>query len=167
MAKSDVKQRPAYEIRLGRIKAAVWENETQNGVRHNVTISRLYKDGDRWKDSTSFGREDLPLVAKVADMAHKLGVRSSLKTREGAYVPSLGLGAMGVSPLDMASAYATIAAGGIYSRPMAITKVVLPDGKTEQNESKNGTATWIKAVTHSFDCVTDQHYIVTEMKPAK
>ena len=28
--------------------------------------------------------------------------------------------------LDMASAYATIAAGGIYSRPMAITKVVAP-----------------------------------------
>jgi penicillin-binding protein 1A len=68
----------------------------------------------------------------VADMAHKLGVRSSLKTREGAYVPSLGLGAMGVSPLDMASAYATIAAGGIYSRPMAIKKVVLPDGKTDE-----------------------------------
>jgi hypothetical protein len=55
---------------LGHIKAAVWKNETENGVRHNVTISRLYKDGDRWKDSTSFDREDLPLVAKVADMAH-------------------------------------------------------------------------------------------------
>jgi penicillin-binding protein 1A len=69
----------------------------------------------------------------VAEMAHKLGVRSSLKTREGAYVPSLGLGAMGVSPLDMASAYATFAAGGMYSRPMAITKVVLPDGKVDES----------------------------------
>ena len=69
----------------------------------------------------------------VADMAHKLGVRASLRTREGAYVPSLGLGAMGVSPLDMASGYATIAAGGMYSRPMAITKVVLPDGKVDES----------------------------------
>jgi penicillin-binding protein 1A len=68
----------------------------------------------------------------VADMAHKLGVKASLKTREGAYVPSLGLGAMGVSPLDMASAYATIAAGGMYSRPTAIKKVVLPDGKVDE-----------------------------------
>ena len=68
----------------------------------------------------------------AADMAHKLGVKASLKTREGAYVPSLGLGAMGVSPLDMASAYATIAAGGMYSRPTAITKVVLPDGKVDE-----------------------------------
>ena len=60
-------------------------------------------------------------------MAHRLGVVSSLKSKEGAYVPSLGLGSIGVSPLDMASAYATIAAGGIYSKPMAIRKVELPE----------------------------------------
>ena len=64
------KARPVHEIRLGRIKAAIWENETQNGSRHNVTLTRIYKDGDQWKDSTSFGRDDLPLVAKVVDRAH-------------------------------------------------------------------------------------------------
>ena len=62
--------RPVHEVRLGRIKAAIWENDTQNGTRHNVTVSRLYKDGKAWKDSTSFGRDDLPLVAKVVDQAH-------------------------------------------------------------------------------------------------
>jgi penicillin-binding protein 1A len=31
----------------------------------------------------------------------------------------------------MASAYATLAAGGIYSKPMAITRVVLPNGKAD------------------------------------
>lgn len=67
---SDQKKRPVHEIRLGRIKAAIWENDTQNGTRHNVTLSRLYKDGDQWKDTTSFGRDDLPLVAKVSDQAH-------------------------------------------------------------------------------------------------
>ena len=61
---------PVHEVRMGRIRAAIWENETQNGTRHNVTISRLYKDGDDWKDSTSFGRDDLPLVEKVAALAH-------------------------------------------------------------------------------------------------
>ena len=61
---------PVHEVRLGRIKAAVWENTTENGVRHNVTICRLYKDGTQWKDSASFGRDDLPLVMKVADQAH-------------------------------------------------------------------------------------------------
>ena len=62
--------RPVHELRLGRIRAAIWENDTQNGTRHNVTLSRLYKDGDNWRDTTSFGRDDLPLLAKVADMAH-------------------------------------------------------------------------------------------------
>ena len=61
------KQKPVHEVRLGRIKAAIWENDTQNGTRHNVTFTRLYKDGEQWKDSTSFGRDDLPLLAKVAD----------------------------------------------------------------------------------------------------
>ena len=67
---NDAKQKPVHEIRMGRIKAAIWANETDNGTRHNVTITRLYKDGDEWKTSTSFGREELPLVAKIADMAH-------------------------------------------------------------------------------------------------
>ena len=35
-----------------------------------MQISRLYKDkADKWKDSSSFGREDLPLVGKVAYQA--------------------------------------------------------------------------------------------------
>ena len=67
---NDAKQKPVHELRMGRIKAAIWANETDNGTRHNVTITRLYKDGDEWKTSTSFGREELPLVAKIADMAH-------------------------------------------------------------------------------------------------
>lgn len=70
MEDSFMSKKPVHEVRLGRIKAAIWENETQNGTLHNVTLSRLYKDGDQWKDSTSFGRDDLPLVAKVADLCH-------------------------------------------------------------------------------------------------
>jgi penicillin-binding protein 1A len=80
-------------------------------------------------DNTVFARLTLDLgPERVAAMAHRLGVRSSLKTKEGAYVPSLGLGSIGVSPLDMASAYAKIAAGGILSETMAIRKVVLAVG---------------------------------------
>jgi hypothetical protein len=64
------KQKPAHEIRLGRVKATIWANETENGTRHNVTVSRIYKDGEDWKQTASFGRDDLPLVAKVVDLAH-------------------------------------------------------------------------------------------------
>ena len=70
MARQKKSQPPVHEIRMGRVRAAIWENETENGTRHNVTISRLYKDGDDWKDSTSFGRDDLPLLEKVAAQAH-------------------------------------------------------------------------------------------------
>ncbi len=73
------KVRPVHEVRMGRIKAAIWENDTQNGARHNVTISRLYRDGDQWKDSGSFGRDDLPLVAKVVDQAHNYQSRLSVE----------------------------------------------------------------------------------------
>lgn len=61
---------PIHEIRFGRVKICVWENDTANGVRHNFTVSRLYKDEEEWKESSSFGRDDLPLLCKVADMAH-------------------------------------------------------------------------------------------------
>jgi penicillin-binding protein 1A len=45
--------------------------------------------------------------------------------------PSLALGTGAVTPLDMASVYATLAAGGVYSRPVAIRRVVFPGGKVD------------------------------------
>jgi hypothetical protein len=62
--------RPVHEVKLGKIKAAIWLNETESGKRYNVTVGRLYRDGDSWKLADSFGREDLPLLIKVLDLAH-------------------------------------------------------------------------------------------------
>ena len=63
--------RPVHEIRLGLVKAVIWANQSDAGVRHQISVARLYrKDGDEWATSDSFGRDDLPLLAKVADMAH-------------------------------------------------------------------------------------------------
>jgi hypothetical protein len=65
------KQGPAHRIRLGRIRAAIWANETEDRrVWFNVSVSRRYMDGEQWKDTTTFGRDDLPVVAKVVDMAY-------------------------------------------------------------------------------------------------
>jgi penicillin-binding protein 1A len=63
---------------------------------------------------------------RVANMAHRLGIRSHLDV-----VPAMGLGADAISPLEEASAYTTIDAGGIYSKPMAITEVKLANGKVD------------------------------------
>jgi penicillin-binding protein 1A len=66
----------------------------------------------------------------VAQTAHELGITTDLSVH-GAFVPSMGLGAIAVSPLEMASAYATLAAQGVYSRPMAIRKVIFAGGKKD------------------------------------
>lgn len=64
------KRRPAHEIRLGGVKAAVWKNHSdKTGTWYSVTIARLYKQGNSWKSSDSFGPSELPLVSKVADQA--------------------------------------------------------------------------------------------------
>ena len=83
-------------------------------------------------DNTVYAQLTLDVTpAAVARMARKLGVRSRLDVN-GSYVPAIGLGAMEVSPLDMASAHATLAAGGIYSEPTAIRKVILPEGEDKR-----------------------------------
>jgi penicillin-binding protein 1A len=68
--------------------------------------------------------------ARVASLARRLGVRTPLQVR-GQYPPAMGLGSVAVSPLDMASAYATLAAGGIYTEPTAIRKVIRANGKPD------------------------------------
>lgn len=57
-------------VRIGSIKAALWPNQMEHGVRYGVTFSRVYRDGEKWKSTDSFGRDDLLLLAKVADRVH-------------------------------------------------------------------------------------------------
>jgi len=102
-------------------------------------------------DNTVFARLTLDVGPdNIAAMAYKLGVRTDLRTSDGAYVPSLGLGSRVVTPLDLASAYSTIAAGGVYSKPMAIRKVVLADGTVSKAgwgvpERKRVIPDWVAA----------------------
>ena len=62
---------PVHTIRMGLVKASIWKNETKAGLRHQVTIYRLFKNGDVWQESTRFGRDDLPLVSKVMELCHE------------------------------------------------------------------------------------------------
>lgn len=87
MSRGQTKARPVHEVRLGRVRAAIWANETQHGTRHNVTVSRIYKDGDDWRDSTSFGRDDLPLLAKVVDQCHSWIFASASSTNGNGDAP--------------------------------------------------------------------------------
>jgi hypothetical protein len=76
---------PVKTFRLGRIKAAVWENEGDQKF-YSVTFARTYMDeANKYHDSDSFGRDDLPLVAKLADQAHTFIFErlAELKTNQG------------------------------------------------------------------------------------
>ena len=107
-----------------------WCPETYD---HSYVGPTSIENGLLRSDNTVFARLTLDVGPEnIAAMAHRLGVQTDLRTSDGAYVPSLGLGSRVVTPLDLASAYSTLAAGGIYSKPMAIRKVVLPGGKVDK-----------------------------------
>tara|TARA_R110001592_G_scaffold13581_13_gene62050 strand:+ start:694 stop:930 length:237 start_codon:yes stop_codon:yes gene_type:complete len=76
------KNKPAYEIRMGVIKATIWANPSENGVFYSATFTRLYRDGDEWKFSDSFRRDDLPLIAKVADKTFEWILNPVLEPQE-------------------------------------------------------------------------------------
>jgi penicillin-binding protein 1A len=88
---------------------------------------------------------------KVADVARRMGVRSQLDVH-GAYVPSIGLGSIAVSPLDLATAYSTLAAGGVHAEPMAIRKVVLADGRND-TEAGWGTPKRHRAISEGVAAI--------------
>ena len=78
---------PAKTLRLGRIKAVIWENESDQRTFFNVTFARTYADdAKKLHDSDSFGRDDLPLLAKLADQAHSFiyGRLAELKAEQHA-----------------------------------------------------------------------------------
>lgn len=70
----------------------------------------------------------------TADMAHRLGVTAELPS-----VPMITLGTENTTPLEMASAYATLATGGIQRDPVAITKIVDKNGVTVYEASDTGS----------------------------
>ncbi len=78
----EAKDRPVKVVRIRNIRGNIWANKTRDGVTlYNVTLDRLWKEDDQvedgkvvkegeWHQSASFGRDDLLLLAKVADHCH-------------------------------------------------------------------------------------------------
>ena len=72
---------------------------------------------------------------KVCETAKLLGITTKLDC-----YPAEGLGGLtrGVTPLEMAGAYSTLASGGIRHRPTGIARVEFPDGKSENLAKSKG-----------------------------
>lgn len=65
-------QPPVHSIRAGAVQASVWNNTSDALQREyfTVTFSRRFRQGEEWKESKSFHRNDLPILAKIANDAH-------------------------------------------------------------------------------------------------
>ncbi len=121
-----VSESKEYEVDVGLDKPETWMVQNYDGiVRGEISL----KEALWWSDNTVFA--DLAMNAggrglkngpeKIADVARRCGITKPFPVHPS---PSIVLGAYEVSPLDMASAYATIANGGRRVEPTAISKVV-------------------------------------------
>jgi penicillin-binding protein 1B len=63
-------------------------------------------------------------IKRVRDLAQRLGIESSLPA-----LPSLALGAVEVTPLEVAVAFSTLANNGVRTRPLSVKQVMDPSGR--------------------------------------
>ena len=110
-----------------------WEVKTfGNTYLGTVSLTRATLSSD----NTVYAQLILDLgPKKVCETAKLLGITTHLDC-----YPAEGLGGLtlGVTPLEMAGAYATLASGGIRHRPTGIERVVFPDGKSENLAKSQG-----------------------------
>lgn len=74
-------QKPSHKIRHGAVSASIWLQETDKGPIFNVTFQRSYKDGDDWKNSNSFGKQNLLVLSLIAARAFEWISSQSRATR--------------------------------------------------------------------------------------
>ena len=71
MAQSSTK--PVKVFRLRGVSASVFQNHSKTEDRevsfHKVSVQRSYRDGDEWKTTTSFSRDDLPIARLLLERA--------------------------------------------------------------------------------------------------
>jgi penicillin-binding protein 1A len=106
-----------------------YEVKTFEGTSLNKSINLV--NATLTSDNTVYAQLAADLGEKtVTEMAYKMGVTTHLSS-----YPAEALGGLtlGVTPLEMADVYATLADGGYRNTPIAIAKVVFPDGHVDSN----------------------------------
>ena len=127
-------EKKVYQVDVGLDEPEKWVVENYDGiVRGEITL----KEALWWSDNTVFA--DLAMNAEgrgldngpeqIVDVARRLGVSAEFPEEPH---PSVVLGTQEVSPMDMATAYATIANEGRRVEPTAISKVVSNEGQKDE-----------------------------------
>jgi penicillin-binding protein 1A len=108
-------------------------------------------------DNSIYMQLDLDLGPEnVKKTARDMGITSKLNG-----YPAEGLGGLevGVSPLEMANAYATIASGGYRNKPIAVTKVEFPDGRVENLGKPKRKKVFTDGVTYEATRILEQNIL--------
>ncbi len=65
--------KPVKVFRLRGVTASVFANQAKSEGRditfHKVSVQRIYKDGDEWRTTTNFGRDELPIAQLLMSRA--------------------------------------------------------------------------------------------------
>lgn len=100
-----------------------WSPSNYDGEEHGrVTLRRALEES--YNVATARLATEVGLERVVAT-ARRLGLSADLRP-----VPSLALGTFEVTPLEMASAYASLAGGGVRPEPLSVLRVTGPDGES-------------------------------------
>ncbi len=106
--------------------------ETFEGTSLNKSINLV--QATLTSDNTVYAQLAADLGEEtITHTAYEMGVRTHL---EGNPAQALGGLTLGVTPLEMSVVYATLADGGYRNTPIAITKVVFPNGDVDDNWGK-------------------------------
>lgn len=110
----------------------VWKvNNSEGSGKGYITLSQATRNSV----NCVFARLIWELGAdEVAATAKRMGITSPIPA-----LPSIALGSAPVSPLEMASAYGTLANDGTLVKPTAIIKIVGPDGAVIYEHKPSGT----------------------------
>jgi penicillin-binding protein 1A len=120
-----------------------YEVKTFEGTSLNKSINLV--NATLTSDNTVYAQLAADLGEEtITQMAYKMGVTTHLSS-----FPAEALGGLklGVTPLEMATVYATLADGGYRNTPIAITKVVFPDGHVD---SSWGTPHRVKVLSNGI-----------------
>lgn len=74
-------RRPKDTVRVGNVEVAIWENQGTGGTFYTASSPTIrYKDGEQWKDGSSYGALDLLALSEAAREA-SARIRELSKTR--------------------------------------------------------------------------------------
>jgi penicillin-binding protein 1A len=131
-----------------------WNVKTYSGAAYGTSS---VAQATLRSDNTVYAQMALDVGAdRIVDVAHRMGITSFLNSD-----PAIALGGLtyGVSPLEMASAYATLANGGKHIEPIIITKVTDSKGEVVWEAQPKQTQAISAGIAYEVTRILEQNIL--------